>query len=72
MKTKINELVELQQKFKAIYEQFDTICGINNNSVHVFGFDVLKALAEQVDAEIRITKDRSFFYYKDIEFFTIY
>lgn len=72
MKTKINELVKLQQKFKTIYEQFDTICGIDNNSVHVFGLAALEALAEQVDAEIRTTKDESFFYYKDIKFFTIY
>lgn len=72
MKTKINELVKLQQKFKAIYEQFDTIYGIDNNSVYVFGLAVLEALAEQVDAEIRTTKDESFFYYEGIEFFTIH
>lgn len=72
MKTKINELVELQQKFKTIYERFDTICGIDNNSVHVFGLAALEALAEQVNAEIRTTEYKFFFYYEGIEFFAIH
>lgn len=76
MKINIEQLVKTQQMVKELYE---IASDINYKGVQIYGIENFMELAEECNCEIEEKERncdtypmRGCFYYKDVEFYTIY